>query len=134
MKLGFTGTQYNMTPEQRGEVADRIRRWGVTELHHGDCVGADNEAAIIAKRALIVTVGHPPTDNRKRSFFSSDESRPPKPYLDRNRDIVDETDVLLAAPRSPEQTRSGTWATIRYAVQQGKSVTIVYPSGSAERR
>jgi len=50
--------------------------------------------------------------------------------LERNRAIVDETDILLAAPlESEEQLRSGTWATVRYARKQHKTVLVIFPNG-----
>jgi hypothetical protein len=51
-----------------------------------------------------------------------------KPYLARNRDIVNESDRLITLPKGPETLRSGTWATVRYAVEAGKPVRIYYPN------
>ena len=51
----------------------------------------------------------------------------PKPYLDRNRDIVDACEVLLATPDGPERLRSGTWSTVRYARKIGKPVEVRLP-------
>lgn len=97
-------------------------------LHHGGCVGADDQAHKIAVSLGIRTVIHPPTDNRLQSFVVPDELRDPKPYLQRNRDIVDDTDYLIACPATEREIqRSGTWATIRYAYKQGKPVWMVYP-------
>jgi hypothetical protein len=52
---------------------------------------------------------------------------PEREYLQRNRDIVDATDVLLAAPDGPERVRSGTWSTVRYAYRAGRGVLLVMP-------
>ena len=53
-----------------------------------------------------------------------------KPPLDRNRDIVDACDVLIATPKDfVEELRSGTWATVRYARKQRKPLVIVWPNG-----
>lgn len=60
----------------------------------------------------------------------SDEKREPLPYLARNCVIVDEADILLACPKGPEEQRSGTWATVRYARKQNKRIVIVYPDGT----
>lgn len=55
----------------------------------------------------------------------------PRPPLERNRDVVDASDVLLACPGGmAEEQRSGTWATIRYARKAGKPVVIVWPDGT----
>jgi hypothetical protein len=59
---------------------------------------------------------------------------PAKPYLVRNHEIVDDSQVLIAAPKEfTEQLRSGTWATIRYARKIGRTVRIVFPDGSIGR-
>src|ERR1044071_9340564 len=88
------------------------------EFHHGDCVGSDAEAAEIVReefRAYKI-IGWPSTLTEKRAYFSSDVVHAPFPPLERNRFIVESTDVLLATPKERKETvRSGTWATIRYA-------------------
>lgn len=107
-----------MNTNQKRQVELFLKRLhsfeGELAFHHGQCVGADEEAAKIAKALGIWTVAHPPTDKRYLSKFVSDETREPKDFLDRNHDIVDECDVLLATPKTVEVLRSGTWATIRY--------------------
>jgi len=128
--LGFTGTRHGMTPAQRAAVAEIIRNAKI--LHHGDCLGADREAHDIATAHRAWVVVHPPATPQWRAFCPGHEHRTPKQYLKRNRDIVDETDELLAAPEGPAALRSGTWATVRYALSVGRRVTIVWPDGSAE--
>jgi predicted Rossmann fold nucleotide-binding protein DprA/Smf involved in DNA uptake len=43
--------------------------------------------------------------------------------------------VLVACPREEhgEETRSGTWSTVRYARRVGRPVIVVRPSGRIER-
>src|SRR5258706_311318 len=60
----------------------------------------------------------------------SDVMLPAKDYIARNHDIVDDTDILYACPDGPEKVRSGTWATIRYALKQKKKVVIFHPEES----
>lgn len=49
-----------------------------------------------------------------------------------NRDIVAETDELIATPKGfQEERRSGTWATVRYALKARKPVTVIWPDGAA---
>ena len=127
MKMGFTGTRKGMTNAQKLQVTEWLL--GQAELHHGDCIGADEQAHRIAYRNLIITI-HPPSDEKQRAFCTgADIVREPAPYLARNHSIVDETDILVAAPDSPEKLRSGTWATIRYARKMGKPLFIVMPDG-----
>jgi hypothetical protein len=97
-------------------------------FHHGQCIGSDDHAARIAKVLGCWIVSHPPTNRKAVSDFPADEYRAPKPYLHRNRDIVDETSILIATPGElEERLRSGTWATIRYARSKGYEPTIIYP-------
>lgn len=47
-----------------------------------------------------------------------------------NREIVDESDVLIACPPIvDEEPRSRTWATVRYARSLDKEVVVIYPNG-----
>jgi hypothetical protein len=62
---------------------------------------------------------HPPNINTLRSHCKGDEVRVPKSYLERNRDIVDASDTMIAFPSTKHEVqRSGTWYTIKYAKKQ----------------
>ncbi len=57
-----------------------------------------------------------------------------KPYLERNRDIVDASEVLIACPSTREEVmRSGTWATVRYARKKGMKITLIFRDGTCEK-
>lgn len=131
MKIGFTGTQKGMTVPQLEKlysILDRFRKG--TQFHHGDCIGADCQAGGTANSLGYLIIIHPPNVDTKRAFCYSDETLPPKPYLDRNKDIVDATDFLIASPgEKEEQLRSGTWSTVRYARKKNKRVMIIFPDG-----
>ncbi len=74
---------------------------------------------------------HPPSNDRVRAWKGSPDIRAPKRYLTRNKDIVRETDILIAAPAEiEEQIRSGTWSTVRYARKLGKPVFVILPDGT----
>jgi hypothetical protein len=88
---------------------------GVHTFHHGDCVGADAEAHVIATVLGFETVVHPPKNEKLRAFCKGDLILEPRDYLARNHQIIDATDLLFAVPDGPETKRSGTWSTIRYA-------------------
>jgi len=135
--VGFTGTREGMSGYQEGKVAELINDLGTTEFHHGDCVGADAEAYGIASDDWgIRLVCHPPLDDKLRAWTYNDETREPKPYLERDRDIVDECELLIATPKQnavPELFRgSGTWYTIRYANEVNRHIIIVWPQGATE--
>lgn len=133
MIVGFTGTQHGMTAEQSKYVWAFFRSLGggTNQFHHGDCVGADAEAHDLAYRESLYIVIHPPIVKAKRAFKIAHLMLPAKDYIDRNHDIVDACEVLIATPKMRvEELRSGTWATIRYARKKHKKMFIVYPDGS----
>jgi hypothetical protein len=135
--VGFTGTQAGMTDEQSVLVAELLRRMNPKETHSGDCIGADHDFLTLVKITCpeAVTCGHPPIKKDKacgdvyRIVFSAKE------YLERNKDIVDTSNVMIACPKGfNEELRSGTWSTVRYAERRGVMTIIVYPDGSIESR
>lgn len=98
------------------------------EFHHGDCIGADSEAHELVRKYFpkVAIHIHPPLNMNKRGW-NMDAKRiyDSKEYLQRNKDIVNQTDVLVAAPAGPETLRSGTWSTVRYARRLGKPRRIL---------
>jgi len=131
-RIGFTGTHFGMTDQQKEAVRSLLEQLPTepTELHHGDCVGADAEAHAIARQIGLTIIGHPPTNPKSRAFCDFDEKREKADYLIRNRYIVDETEVLIACPSTrSNMLRSGTWSTVRYAFYLRKPVIFVYPDG-----
>lgn len=133
MILGVTGTSGPTTTEQISwlwqGLQGSLKHEPVVSLHHGDCIGVDDIAHSFAEWMHIPVVIHPPDNDKKRAFCQSEDVREPKPYLDRNHDIVDECEFLLAVPAGPEILRSGTWATVRYARKVGRPGMICYPDG-----
>lgn len=117
----------------------------IQEVHHDNCIGADEQFS-----SIVIDIFYDYND------FEDDEPRPreiahptyfpsmqnqnsladvildPKPPLERNKDIVNVCDILLAAPKGPEEQRSGTWSTVRYARKVGKPVVIFWPNGEVE--
>jgi hypothetical protein len=138
MNLGFTGTRHGARVDQMLALVRVIDRLRPAEFHHGCCVGADADVAHHARwgagHAACRVVGHPSTlkgMTDQGAIDDSHEVREPKPPLARNRDIVNESDALIACPNeSVEQLHSGTWATVRYARKQGKPVTLILPDGT----
>ncbi len=134
MKAGFTGTQAGMTDKQKSGIELLLIEKGVKELHHGDCIGADSEAHEIATRLEIRVVIHPPSNLSKRAYCEGDEEKNPLPYLERNKNIVKNTNFMVATPNTNREIlRSGTWATIRFAKNKtSKRIYIVWPDGTIE--
>jgi hypothetical protein len=77
-------------------------------------------------------VVHPPNIDTMRAFSrGAIEILPPKPFLDRNRDIVDQSALLIVGPNTKdEQNRSGTWSTFRYCCKKKKLAFLVFPDAS----
>lgn len=129
-RAGFTGSRKGMTQHQLDDLIKVLEYDKPFEFHHGDCVGADWEAAEVARSMGIYTVAHPPENGQWRARHDSDEICAPAPYQDRNRAIVNASTFLIAAPaESHEVMRSGTWSTVRYARSIFRLVTILYPDG-----
>lgn len=132
IKIGFTGTQTGLTEGQKRWITDVLSdlyKHGA-EFHHGDCIGADTEAADIAFKIGYKLHSHPPIYNVRRAHHAFHVSYEPKDYLERNRDIVDEVEFLIGAPRYPnEKQRSGTWSTLRYARLTKTSFSIIPGDG-----
>jgi len=132
MIFGVTGTRSGMTDKQKENVNDFFSGYvkEINELHHGDCVGVDVELAEIADGLGYNVVCHPPEKTDLRAYHKSGEIREPFSYFKRNRNIVDECDILLVIPYQDEwQSNGGTWYTHDYANKKNKDIVIFYPNG-----
>jgi hypothetical protein len=134
MIIGFTGTRHGMTPAQLLAFEAVILSLAAKAFHHGDCVGADAEAAACAFGHGIRVIVHPPADVTHRAFTRGfDEIHCPLTHFARNREIVKACERLIACPFELEhQPRGGTWYTVDYARKQRKPVTIVWRDGRVE--
>ena len=135
-KLGITATRTGLTEDQIDSFYALIRLGKPNEVHDGDCFGGDTECHNIVRKEfpLCYMVGHPPTEERYRKFNKYDMSYMPKPYLERNDDIIDLVDEMIALPKEMKEPKTkrggGTWATIRHARKKGRKLTIIYPDGT----
>ena len=132
---GFTGTRKGMTGKQRESFRALSVQLGFSKLHHGDCVGGDENAhKIVRKITGVKIIIHPPTYQKYRAFCRGDVILNQRPYLDRNKDIVDHSDFLIATPGEfKERLRSGTWSTVRYARKKNKPIYIILPNGEIKK-
>lgn len=137
MDVGVTATRDGLSKPQLIRIAGLLVSNVTSDkhgkrLHHGDCIGGDDEIAELAYRIGYENIGHPPINVSKRAFNAYTHVwREAKEYHPRNHDIVDESTFLIGAPKdySPE-ANSGTWATIRYAQSQKKMIYVALPDGS----
>lgn len=137
LRIGFTGSRLGMSPRQLRRLEALIGERCPSELHHGQCIGADAQAHEIAMRLSVpAIIVHPPRDTMLVARLPSGPNSqtqvtylPAARALRRNRAIVRAVDLLVAAPASSDETvRSGTWSTIRFARRlPGVSVVILAP-------
>jgi hypothetical protein len=129
--VGFTGTRAGMTPQQKNHIKELLSTENVVEAHHGDCIGADEQFHSLCRGLGIPVVLHPPSDPKLRAYCDGAiRSEKARPYLDRNKDIVRASSLLIASPKEPTpQVRSGTWSTIRYARTRGSRHKVIMPNG-----
>lgn len=131
-RIGFTGTRAGMSFAQLRTVKRLLSEIGTSETHSGDCIGADADfMECVDQMNGVYSVGHPPNKRALRAFCHYQFTQPPRGYLERNRDIVDAAQLLIACPDSHREIpRSGTWYTVRYARSKNKPIIIVFPDGS----
>ncbi len=130
MIVGFTGTREGMTDGQCGYLEHVLRELKCTEFHHGDCIGADSQAAyLVRSMGGIKIVCHPPINPKLRAnvpLREGDVMLSRRPYKIRNQAIVHACEHLCAGVRrNVEEPTGGTWYTIRYAEACGRPITII---------
>jgi hypothetical protein len=144
MKIGFTGTRNGLTRPQWKALLELLTKIDnhdpIEEAYHGAAVGADAEFVmammwmVIDKTSQIEAYPCNLAGYRDvMAIHHSHLKHPEKDPLERNKDIVNRCDLLIACPFGDEIQRSGTWSTVRYARTQGKMIRIVMPDGEVRR-
>lgn len=138
--VGFTGSRSDYQNKVQTRVLEnllsnlccRAQCFEDMQLSHGDCVGWDEVCHKIASKLHLRITIHPPTNPSQRAFCrNAYKTTKSKPYLERNRDIVDTRRYLVAVSSTmKEEWRSGTWSTVRYARKQNKPIFIILPDGA----
>ena len=132
--LGFTGTQNGMTAEQKESVSRLIKQLIPRDAIDGDCIGADTDFHNIFKEVMgFYPQLYPANTTMKRAFNTSAHIHEPKEPLTRNRDIVNDSEFMIATPSGMEVVRSGTWMTVRYTKKLKKTLYIVWGNGKIQR-
>lgn len=137
LELGVTGTRNGMTKFQESNLEKIIetlifeKEYDLRVLHQGQCVGVDVEVAKFLKRKFnFYIISHPPIKTDLIGICENDEKRQAKSYFSRNRDIVNESNLLLVIPaQNSPQAFGGTWYTHDYARENKKPYIILYPDG-----
>jgi hypothetical protein len=129
LKIGFTGTRHGMNDVQMEEFKNIITSKEIDEFHHGMCVGSDKQAHDAVSEEKIKIIGHPPKYKKFMAECDCNILMKPLDYLERNKNIVDKSEILIATPDTKEKVRSGTWSTVRYARKQKKKIYIIHKNG-----
>lgn len=138
-RIGITGTQKGIKEHRlnliKNFILDKTYEYNDIEIHHGACIGVDTQVHVFCRGfdGKVDIIVHPPIDKSKQGVLPKLRGREhnvywrvPYDYLVRNKHIVNECDILVAAPSTQyEVLRSGTWATIRYARKMGKGAIVV---------
>lgn len=129
IKIGFTGTRHGLSEEQKNQIKLILDKYDNIVVLHGDCIGSDTDFHNLCRNENknIKICILPPNNPTLRAFNSGDLILPEKPYLERNSDIVENSDILIACPldKNKEELRSGTWSTIRKAKKRGMMLYIL---------
>lgn len=142
MIVGFTGTRHGMNAFQQQALFFLLKGFKPIYAHHGCCVGADEQfvSLLLGDESIarnIRIIYHPANSSALEFNYilrERDIERDRKDYLERNRDIVNESDVILACPfENTEIQRSGTWMTIRYAKKIKRPLIVILPCGSIDK-
>lgn len=123
-KIGFTGNRHGMSPDQKKQTMLILDRYNHIVVSHGDCIGSDTDFHNLCldyrnkhpNKKIDIHI-FPPDITTLRAFNQGDVIMEPKPYLQRNLDIIKNSFELIACPidKNKEELRSGTWSTIRQA-------------------
>lgn len=140
LHIGFTGTRRGMSPRQKSRVFGLLQHLQPTRFHHGDCIGADDEAGLIAYQLHIPIELHPPIKEVFRAHAERGVTaggivriNPPKDYYKRDRAIVIATSILIATPLGNGGSRTGgTWYTVDYATGKKHDTITCYTNGNMD--
>lgn len=96
---------------------------------HGDCIGADAVFDAICKRRSIPVKVRPATTPRMRAGCDSEVIAEPRRPLVRNREIVADSDLLIACP-TIRGSRQAVWATVQMMQRAGRPIYLVTYDGA----
>jgi hypothetical protein len=128
IRIGFTGNRNGLRPNQEEQIKLILDEYENIIVLHGDCVGSDTDFHKICvnyKNKIKIHI-YPPNNPTMRAFNDGDKVMEEKSYLERNMDIVKNSDILIACPvdKNKEELRSGTWSTVRQAKKYGIPVYL----------
>jgi len=144
IQIGFTGTRKGCNDLQLQAIKLLLVALGPLDItaHHGGCIGADLQFHHALLNAGVGTINVYPSSSKEYAAKLPEAPggigvvlHPEKPPLERNRDIILASDLIVAAPfELDEQQRGGTWSTWRLANAKGKSTILVPPNAKCRVR
>jgi hypothetical protein len=143
ISVGFTGSRRMLIEPQRDQLITEVHKLhsfhSIHEAHHGDCTGGDEyfHQLIMLQYSHAIIHVHSPKNESNRAFVPirlKDVLHPPKDYLLRNKDIIEQSTTLIGCPGSMTfSLRSGSWWTIEAAKKANKHVIVILPNGTVEQ-
>ena len=136
MTLGFTGTQKGLTQKQKVDLLGLLQFFNRTtmfgqkhKLHHGDCVGADEEVHYCALKLNYEIFIHPLVgQSNSASCEGAVKIFLPSEHMIQCQHIVDSCSTLIACPsEETENVDSKTWDITRYAQKVHKPIIKINP-------
>lgn len=129
MHVGITGGRFGPSKAQADWLRAQFTYLSALDsvvIHHGDCVGVDAYAHDLAQEFHFDIHIHPPIKLQWRAICKdATYMEKPKNYLERNRDIVDACEQVIALPgQNDGRPQSGTYYTINYANKMSTPVAV----------
>lgn len=127
--IGFAGTHMPLTLDQRRSILSIFRAALSTvplvQFHHCDRAGAEAEAHEIAMDVGLHVVTHPHSKALYSAGTVGHENRPAWPSLRATEDMVNESHLILTAPRIPGDVIN--WAAVSFAKAKRKAHICIAP-------
>jgi hypothetical protein len=130
--MSFSGTSQPalLTPKRLKAARQVLAIIWPTVLIHGMAIGADSAIDAIARELHLPRKGHPSNKDSVK-FIQPETITPVRPVAERDRNIVQEGQLLLVMPPTDfELEKSGTWNQMRYNRQLGKPLIWIMLDGT----
>ena len=133
--IGFVGTADNLTPAQANKVRLLLSSLKPRYVHHGDCLGSDEDVHRLAVQTPARIVAHPPLDSSRRAHLAADLILRPVGYVTRFRTIVACSELLFVAVPAPgSKLRRGMVDLVHRGVAPGATFVAIKHDGRLSKR
>jgi hypothetical protein len=131
--LVFSGRRDDLSDSQKIMVVNFIRLIKFKCAFHGDCIGADGQFHDLVrenrKKAWIEV--YPSPYEAMRAFKEGDLTHEAMKAAERDKYMINQGEILLAAPPTKQPVKSGTWANISFAetCETIQKIIVIAPDG-----